>query len=669
MSTLFSSFCLKVTPRLALGSVLFCVYFQGVFADEASQPVEAMTIYGQATTADQVDVSAQPSYVSVIEVKDLPLALSSVSEVLATQAGVQVRDMGGMGAFSTVSLRGASSQQVNVYLDGVLLNDLATGTVDLGRISLHQVDSIEIYRGAPPVQFGQSAIGGAILIKSRAPMTASSGEVAVGYGSFNTSKASASGAWRASPAWTLNGSLGYQASDNDFRFLYDNLTPLNSRDDTWQHRENNEVDMLNGLLGAHYQFSDNQSLKFSGQHHRKHQSIPDLFNSRLTDSALDSTLSQTQVQFSDRSWWQGGYSLQAFWGRETQQYYDRQGRIGLGVQDEVSQSDTSGILFNSYQSLSEHHLAAHGEWKQDRFHHEQRLTVGPNQRFRRQSFSAGVQDDWSMLNNRLLWQNGLRVQAVMDQGQQPNSVGYQEVEEDATYLTGQTGLKYELQPEWVFKSNFNRGVRIPRLAEKFGDRGLFVGNEDLVEETALNLDAGMDYQPAWGTLTAFVFQRWLEDAIVATYDSRGVGKYLNISEAEIRGAEWEARWQICQWLGIQGRSTLQHTENTSGISDQRGKPLAGHYEQSHYLAVNVEQGAFSALLEYQREQGGFYDSAASTAIPDKNLIHLGAKWTFLDTSASLEMSARNLLAEHHEAFNGYPGPGRQVFLAWRQTFQ
>ena len=30
-----------------------------------------------------------------------------------------------------------------------------------------------------------------------------------------------------------------------------------------------------------------------------------------------------------------------------------------------------------------------------------------------------------MLNNRLLWQNGLRVQAVMDQGSNPNSVGYQ----------------------------------------------------------------------------------------------------------------------------------------------------------------------------------------------------------------------------------------------------
>ena len=33
---------------------------------------------------------------------------------------------------------------------------------------------------------------------------------------------------------------------------------LNSRDDTWQHRENNEVDMLNGLLGA-LPISDNQA--------------------------------------------------------------------------------------------------------------------------------------------------------------------------------------------------------------------------------------------------------------------------------------------------------------------------------------------------------------------------------------------------------------------------
>ena len=48
MSTLFSSFCLKVTPRLALGSRAVLCLFPGSFADEASQPVEAMTIYGQA---------------------------------------------------------------------------------------------------------------------------------------------------------------------------------------------------------------------------------------------------------------------------------------------------------------------------------------------------------------------------------------------------------------------------------------------------------------------------------------------------------------------------------------------------------------------------------------------------------------------------------------------
>src|SRR5262245_32389276 len=45
-------------------------------------------------------------------------ALESLSEVLAQAAGVRVQQYGGLGAFSTVSLRGAPAGQVSVFLDG-----------------------------------------------------------------------------------------------------------------------------------------------------------------------------------------------------------------------------------------------------------------------------------------------------------------------------------------------------------------------------------------------------------------------------------------------------------------------------------------------------------------------------------------------------------------------
>ena len=58
-------------------------------------------------------------------------ALETMSDVLAEAAGVRVLQYGGLGAFSTVSLRGAPAGQVAVYLDGAPLTSAAHGVVNL----------------------------------------------------------------------------------------------------------------------------------------------------------------------------------------------------------------------------------------------------------------------------------------------------------------------------------------------------------------------------------------------------------------------------------------------------------------------------------------------------------------------------------------------------------
>ncbi len=638
------------------------------FATESVETPETITIHGDAVPADDVDVLNQAGFITVIDMKDVSLAASTVSEVLAAEAGIQVRDMGGLGAFSSVYLRGASSQHVNVYLDGILLNDLASGTVDLSRISVNQVDQIEIYRGSPPIQFGQSAIGGAINIRSKASARATTGEVVLGYGSFETQKISASGTWAVTPALSVNGSLGYQASDNDFEFLFDNRTPLNPRDDVVQKRQNNEVDMSNGLLGARYRLSDRYFVQFKGQHHRKHQSLPDLFNSPLTDSALDLEMSQLQWQLNDSAWRQGSYTANVFWGGEKLHYFDRQGRIGFGTQDDVSTSRTHGIEWTAVQNLSPHQITLQWEWKKEQFRNRQNLHETPEQKFNRQTLSAGVQDDWTLFDQAWAWQGAMRVQSIWDDGAQPVEGGYQQVDEQEAFVTAQLGTRYDVLPEMAIKSNLSRAVRIPRLSEKFGDRGLFIGNEELTEETAINLDVGAQWHFADGQASMAFFQRWLSDAIVATYDSRGVGQYQNISEAEVSGIELSADWQLLPWMGLGLRSTVQHTENTSNISDQKGKQLAGHYAQAHALRASADYAQFGVLAEYQLERGGYYDSAESTAIPAKKLLNVGLTWQPPGISGALEFSVRNALDNAYEAFNGYPSPGRHYFVAWRQTF-
>ena len=70
------------------------------------------------------DVSTQDSstFSSVIKKETFEAKSLTVSEVVEKETSVQVKQSGGLGSFSSISLRGSSSSQVMVYIDGVPLH-------------------------------------------------------------------------------------------------------------------------------------------------------------------------------------------------------------------------------------------------------------------------------------------------------------------------------------------------------------------------------------------------------------------------------------------------------------------------------------------------------------------------------------------------------------------
>ena len=78
--------------------------------------------------ADRTEALArQPAFTAVIERDAFGQQVTSLPEVLDRSAGLKVQSMGGLGAFSTISVRGSSSEQIEVYLDGVLMNAASGG--------------------------------------------------------------------------------------------------------------------------------------------------------------------------------------------------------------------------------------------------------------------------------------------------------------------------------------------------------------------------------------------------------------------------------------------------------------------------------------------------------------------------------------------------------------
>lgn len=97
---------------------------------------------------------------------------NSVADAIRYFSGVQLKDYGGIGGMKTVNIRGMGTQHVGVFYDGIQLNNAQNGTVDLGRFSLDNLESISLYNGQKSEIFQAAkdfGSAGSIYLKSRRP--------------------------------------------------------------------------------------------------------------------------------------------------------------------------------------------------------------------------------------------------------------------------------------------------------------------------------------------------------------------------------------------------------------------------------------------------------------------------------------------------------------------
>lgn len=140
-------------------------------------------------TADRIKSSLDksPSDIKVFETAEINKA-TSITELLSTQSDIKLAQSGPLGANTSVFLRGSDSSHTLVIIDGIIMNDPSNPNrqFDLGRLSLNNIERIEILKGSQGLLYGSNAIGGVILITSKKGQTKTSGSASVDYGTFDT---------------------------------------------------------------------------------------------------------------------------------------------------------------------------------------------------------------------------------------------------------------------------------------------------------------------------------------------------------------------------------------------------------------------------------------------------------------------------------------------------
>ncbi|MFR3186915.1 MAG: TonB-dependent receptor [Phocaeicola sp.] len=153
--------------------MLICVY---VWA--WSIPTYAQSKLDSLQQLEEVIVTARNYQKEVIPVQQLSgkelqrLNSHNIADALRYFSGIQIKDYGGVGGLKTVNIRSMGTNHVGVFYDGIELGNAQNGTVDLGRFSLDNMESVTLYNGQksaifqPAKDFGSA---GSIYLQSRTP--------------------------------------------------------------------------------------------------------------------------------------------------------------------------------------------------------------------------------------------------------------------------------------------------------------------------------------------------------------------------------------------------------------------------------------------------------------------------------------------------------------------
>jgi vitamin B12 transporter len=146
----------------------FPIYAQNSSNGQGNDTLSLGTITVEAPRPDW-ESKLSPGTVTVIRPEEQKGEQKSLADMLKEVAGVHIREVNGKGHYTTVSIRGSTSSQVGIFIDGVLSNLGGDAAVDISTIPIKNVERIEIYRGYIPVRFGGTYIGGVINIVTKKP--------------------------------------------------------------------------------------------------------------------------------------------------------------------------------------------------------------------------------------------------------------------------------------------------------------------------------------------------------------------------------------------------------------------------------------------------------------------------------------------------------------------
>lgn len=559
---------------------------------------------------------------------------NTASEILDFSPGVVVRDFGGFGQLKTVSVRGSSSSQVVVLLDGLRLNNPLTGSVDLSTIPIQYVDSIEVIRGGGSALVGSDAIGGVINIKTRPagqPLTIAS----LTYGSFNTLSLNLSTA-RSKGGLDYFISYNHSRSDGDFEFESVNGRRL--------ERINNEFRSDSLLLKLDYSIGE-FDISFLNEFYYDDKGVPGLGEFQEDSSNQKDLRNLTSVKVKKHELFSRRTDLEStiYHKYDRLEFTDPEPQVGTPV-DTDSRLSTTGITNEISWYRSQNHTM--------RFAAEfmyQRLNDGDYNDPSRTNVGLFMGNEISLLNDGLSINPLLRFDYYhTEAAESKNDTGF----------SPKLGIMYKPLQNLLFKGNLSYSHRVPNFNELYFPEQRFIGgNPDLDSERSLDLDIGLSYTISNLFFEINYFRSKVEDSILFVFISSQRIEPRNVGDVTQQGIEANMVYKPFDFLDIFAGYTF-----LDGEIEDTGAQLPGRPENKLDIRTVLKYSRIDLFWEMH-----YVDEIPLT--PFKNSRTTDAR-TVHDMGAKINWDKYFLTVEAKNIFNNldvrdsfdFPLPGRSVYF-------
>ncbi len=638
---------------------------------------EVVVIGSNESSGDQQENS--PSQVDIVTRSEFEVHAATVEDVIASTPSASISTYGGLGSFSEVSLRGSYSNQVQVYVDGMLLNESIGGSVNLGLIPLNNVDRVEIWRSGAPARFGGDAVGGAINIVTR-EYSENRQTISLGYGSFGT--VTGHGVFGFGPKDSrLIVSLDAATSRNDYDYTSDNGTPQNPDDDYTTYRRNNDYRTVNGLVKYRRLIGSGMILEVSNHTMSSRKNLPNTQHILFSSASLKTSKNLLQSRF---SWMPESLPFMeiaptAHYIVSNEHYEDKDGHVGWGEQDNIYTTNTvKGMIPFSLRRAMFGSFTLTPVASRESYSPEHRLEKTIPLSSDREHL--GLVGDFEMHSPGqavTLTANMRRDRYYSEYEGQANVFSPEPPEPKYHHFTNrQTGIKIEPHPLVSFRWNYGDNWRVPSFYELFGDRGGIISKSGLKPEHVYRWDAGLRFHlPEWarspeGRFDVVYFDNNYRDLIQWYTNNYGFIEPANVAGSYVRGTELIWNTRLFNSIGLRGNWTIQNsrvTDTTKSYHQDKQLPNRPKRYGTATLEYSRKNATLSWILDYKDSYYLDRSNQPHMKYPGRSLHDLSFSLGFKDNTMVWRFMVENVTDRNTFDMRGMPKPGRSYSIDIRYS--